>query len=56
VAALLRKRTAVGNDWIAGRLGMGHHGSVSRLVSAASKDEKQQRELKKLMKILKCVT
>ena len=56
VAALLRKRTAVGNSWIAERLGMGHHGSVSRLVVAASKNEKQERELKKLVKILKCVS
>lgn len=56
LAALLRKQTAVGNGWIAARLGMGHHGSVSRLVVAASKDEKLERELKKLIKLLKCVT
>ncbi len=56
VAALLRKRTAVTNDWIAERLSMGHHGSVSRLVVAASKDAKLESELKKLMKLLKCVT
>jgi len=35
VTALSRKRTAVTNDWIAERLSMGHHGSVSRLVVAA---------------------
>ena len=56
VAALLRKRTAVTNGWIAERLSMGHHGSVSRLVVAASKDAKLESELKKLMKMLKCVT
>ena len=31
VAALLRRKTTVGNGWIAKRLRMGHHGSVSRL-------------------------
>jgi putative transposase len=54
VAALLRKRTAVGNGWIAERLSMGHPGSVSRLVVAASKDAKHESELKKLIKLLKC--
>ena len=56
VATLLRKRTAATNDWIAQRLSMGHHGSVSRLVVAASKDAKHESELKKLMRMLKCVT
>ncbi len=56
VAALLKKKTAMGNSWIAERLGMGHHGSVSRLVAAASKSESQERDLKKLIKLLKCVT
>lgn len=56
VAALLRKRTAVGNGWIAERLSMGHPGSVSRLVVTASKDAKHESELKKLIKLLKCVT
>jgi hypothetical protein len=54
VAALLRKTTAVGNGWIAERLCMGHSGSVTRLVVAASKDAKHGSELKKLMKLLKC--
>lgn len=53
VAALLRKRTAQANDSIAERLRMGHHGSVSRLVVAASKGAKHESELKKLMKMLK---
>ncbi len=56
VAALLRKKAAIGNGWITERLGMGHHGSVSRLVVAASKSEKQERDLKKLIKLLKFVT
>lgn len=56
VAALLRRKTTVGNGWITERLRMGHHGSVSRLVVAASQDEKHERELRKLIKMLKCVT
>lgn len=57
VAALLRRKTAAaGNSWIAERLNMGHHGSVSRLVVAAEKDAKHESELTKLMKLLKCVT
>ena len=56
VAALLRRKTTVGNRWIAERLPMGHHGSVSRLVVAASQDQKHERELRKLIKMLKCVT
>ena len=35
---------------------MGHHESVSRLLVAACKDVMQERELKKLMKMLKCVS
>lgn len=35
---------------------MGHHGSVSRPVVAASKDKKLERELKNPIKLLKCVT
>ena len=56
IAALLRKRTAIGNKWIAERLSMEHPGSVSRLVVTASKDAKHESELKKLIKLLKCVT
>jgi hypothetical protein len=32
MAALLRRRTAVGFEWIATRLQMGHFGFVSRLA------------------------
>ena len=56
IAVLLRKRTAIGNNWIAERLSMGHPGSVSRLVVTASKDAKHESELKKLIRLLKCVT
>ena len=56
VAVLLREQTAMGNPWIAERLCMGHHGSVSRLVVAAGNDKAMNREKKKLEKMLKCVT
>ncbi len=56
VAALLGKRTAVANDWIAKRLIMGHHRSVSRLEVAASKNAKHESELKKLMRRVKYAT
>ena len=38
VAALIRKRTGVGNRWIAKRLGMGQEGSVTRAVRWARED------------------
>ena len=56
VAALLRERTSVGNSWIAQRLAMGHHGSVSRLVVACGRNMRQTKALAKLKKMLKCVT
>jgi REP element-mobilizing transposase RayT len=48
VACLVRQRTAAGNPWIAKRLAMGHSGSVSRLVTAATKHPPTVRKLKKL--------
>jgi REP element-mobilizing transposase RayT len=56
VACLLRQRTAAGNPWIAERLAMGHSGSVSRLVVAATKHPPTMREVEKLTKLLKCDT
>jgi REP element-mobilizing transposase RayT len=56
VACLLRQRTAAGNPWIAERLAMGHSGSVSRLVVAATKHPPTMRELEKLERLLKCDT
>ncbi len=53
VAPLLRIRTAAATNWIAQRLSMGCHDSVSRIVVAASKeDAKHESELKKLIKML----
>lgn len=54
VACLLRQRTTAGNPWIANRLAMGHSGSVSRLVAAATKHPPTMRELEKLGNLLKC--
>jgi putative transposase len=56
VAALIRSKTTASNQWIARRLGMGHPGSVSRLVSASGKDPKKTREVKKLEELLKCAS
>jgi hypothetical protein len=56
VAALLRTRTAVGNCWIAERLSMGHPRSVSRLLVAAGMDAGHESKLKKLIKLIKCIT
>lgn len=46
LAGILRAKTSVSNDWIATRLGMGHPGSVSRMLSAkrADKDLTVKRE------------
>jgi hypothetical protein len=52
LAAVLRRATLVSNSWIDSRLGMGHPGSVSRLVSASRKNRalaKQQDELEKTL-------
>jgi hypothetical protein len=56
VAALLRERTSVGNEWISKRLAMGHSGSVSRLVVDSKSDPEASRKIKKLKKLLKCDT
>ncbi len=42
LAAVLRRRTAVGAGWIAERLAMGHPGSVSRQVGIVKRDRKLQ--------------
>ncbi len=42
LAAVLRRRTAVGAGWIAERLAMGHPDSVSRQVGIVKRDRKLQ--------------
>ncbi|HEY1120306.1 MAG TPA: transposase [Haloferula sp.] len=56
IAALLRSRTTVSNEWIAKRLAMGHPGSVSRLVASFGKDDSNVRAMRKLENLLKCAS
>ena len=46
-AAIAKGRTAVGNEWLAERLAMGHGSYVSSLVHRIRRDKKEQRILKK---------
>lgn len=48
LAAFLRKHTGVGTSWIAGRLGMGHSGSVSRLIGLIRNDPEKSKALEDL--------
>ncbi len=48
LAAVLRRRTSVGVNWIADRLAMGHPGSVSRLLGALPKESSLKKRLKEL--------
>ena len=52
-AALVKSRTAVGNDWIAERLAMGHPASMSQLVHRMCRDPKEAKRLKRHEKTLK---
>ena len=52
LASLLRERTCVSNACIATRLGMGHPGSVSRMVSACRKNKKRVDECNELVEAL----
>jgi hypothetical protein len=51
VAALIRKRTSVGNRWLSERLAMGHISALSRLLGAFQQDTGNARRLKKLEKM-----
>lgn len=52
-AALVKSLTAVDNDWVTGRLSMGHPASMSQLVHRLLRDPKAGKHLKKYEKILK---
>lgn len=52
LAAVLRKRTAVGVNWIAERLAMGHPGSVSRLLGGMQKEAGWKKKIGELEKML----
>jgi hypothetical protein len=54
LAALLRRRTTVGFEWIATRLHMGHPGSVSRLVCGVKRDRKLAIRVNGLVELLQC--
>lgn len=54
IAALVRKRTGAGTDWIAARLAMGHPGSVSRLVGKVAKDPDLTKRRDRLDKMFGC--
>ena len=46
-AAIAKGKTAVGNEWLAERLVMGHGSYVSTLVQRIRRDKKEQKVLKK---------
>jgi putative transposase len=52
LAALLRRRTSVRFEWISTRLQMGHPGSVSRLVCGVKLDQKLEKRVSELEKLL----
>ncbi len=52
LACLLREKTSVSNDWIAGRLAMGHPASASRLISAGRRQKDLTRKRNELAEIL----
>ena len=54
LAAVLKRRTAVGTDWIAQRLAMGHPGSVSRQIGRVKRERKLQQQADELDKMLQC--
>ena len=47
-AALVRRRTAVPNEWLAVRLAMGHASYVSALVNRTLRDAKARRVVERL--------
>ncbi len=53
VAALIRQQTGVGNLWVAGRLGMGHEGTVTRAVRWTREDPDGRMRLQELEAMLK---
>ena len=54
LAALLRRRTTVGFEWIASRLQMGHPSAVSRLVGNVKRKRNQEKRLNELEKMFQC--
>ena len=54
LAALLKRRTTVGRQWISEKLMMGHPGSMSRLIGGIAKDGNLAKRLEELETMLKC--
>ena len=54
MAILIKCHTSVSNIWIAGRLGMGHDRSVSRLINQGKTDVTTQMQCKELEEMLQC--
>ena len=54
LATFVRSRTAVGNEWIANRLEMGHNRSVSRLIRQGTDHKEVRKCLHKLEQMLPC--
>lgn len=52
LAILLRNHTSMSNEWIAGKLAMGHPGSVSRTVSAGRSDNSLAKKIRNLEMLL----
>jgi len=52
VAVLIRKRTGVKNRWLAGRLGMGHEGNVTRAIRRVNEHPIRKINLAKLEAML----
>ena len=54
LASVVKAHTSVGNEWLAIRLEMGHHRSVSRLIRQGNNDDKIKKLCAKLTKLLTC--
>jgi hypothetical protein len=51
---VVKRKTKVGNRWIAEALEMGHPQSVSRLIKQGNENRKTQKDCRRLEKMLKC--
>lgn len=54
LAALVRQRTAMGNEWLANRLEMGHPNAVSRLIQQGADNSSVAEHCRKLKQMLTC--
>jgi len=54
LATLLRTHTAMGNEWVAKRLEMGHDKSVSRLIRQGGDQREVKKFLRSLEQMLRC--